>query len=123
MGLAVIGANEEGRRNIAGQQTLFFLPHCEVHTRAWDGGGGYIHSLVLLVQSELCSGVIPRAELVAQPPCKRHQSHDSATLYGSTNHRPIGVLQQCCWVDPTGWWLGDPYRGGGEGDPHRVVAG
>lgn len=30
MGLHVISVNEEGRRCIAGQPTLFFLPHCEV---------------------------------------------------------------------------------------------
>lgn len=31
LGMAVIGRNEEGRRSIGGQRTLFFLPHCEVH--------------------------------------------------------------------------------------------
>lgn len=30
MGLRVITVNEEGRRSIGRQQTLFFLPHCEV---------------------------------------------------------------------------------------------
>lgn len=34
MGLGVIAVNEEGRRSIGGQQTLFFLPHCEVR-QAW----------------------------------------------------------------------------------------
>lgn len=30
MGFGVIPVNEEGRRSIGGQRTLFFLPHCEV---------------------------------------------------------------------------------------------
>lgn len=35
MGLEVIAVNEEGRRSIGGQITLFYLPHCEV---GWRGG-------------------------------------------------------------------------------------
>jgi hypothetical protein len=42
MGLGVIPVNEEGRRSIGGQKTLFFLRHCEVRRYCTCGGGGWV---------------------------------------------------------------------------------
>jgi hypothetical protein len=51
MGLEVMAVNEEGRRSIAGHPTLFYLPHCEVHTRVCGGWG----CLCCGVASAVCS--------------------------------------------------------------------